>query len=272
MEEIYQSSVILIRHGQTKRDIDSKYKNRTIVRTSKDYIELSLNETGRLQSEQLQRYLQNERVVYVFCSPAGRCLETCLLSLKGHPDKDKFKIFVFPFLSECSTGVNGFCIDMKYKKTKFNLESEIKFDWVYFDTFFPDLEMQDLFFLNFYKFEKTEHFSKIQDLNLKDSLENRDMLLDKLNTLALYFSEMRIRPENYDTFYERTTKVKKFLKSFIKINKIKKNENILVFTHSTFAKMFTSESSEKLYECRELNFLPDDCYELKNCEMINFKI
>jgi len=84
--------VLYIRHGKTNYNKFCISAPKEIARVATEYLDCPLNEEGISQAEYISNALQKHKIKKVFCSPLQRCLETCLISLKNHPDKDSFMV------------------------------------------------------------------------------------------------------------------------------------------------------------------------------------
>lgn len=276
--------VLYIRHGKTNYNKFCISAPKEIARVATEYLDCPLNEEGISQAEYISNALQKHKIKKVFCSPLQRCLETCLISLKNHPDKDSFKVFVHPHISETVSGVHDFSRNIKLKKFNFNINSEVKFDWSIFDNYFQDEVTQELYFLNFIDYspidgnlENNEFYKNISDILekiLSPECATNFSLGDKLlSEMSTHYVKEKRRPEPLIRMFKRNLEFKDLLRK--NLEEIKKytyqinDEKILVFTHSAFTKISTSKNA---YNMEVISDFPVDCYKPDNCEIISMNV
>jgi len=194
-----------------------------------------------------------------------RCLETCLLSLKNHPERENFIVLIHPFITEIVSGVHDYSRNIKEKKKIYNENSQVKFDWSTFDSFYPEEINKEFFYLNFVNnFSSLEEKIKVENMimRIKENHENFSQVDEMLVEFTNYFESLNKRPETLKSMFERNLKFKDYLKNnFI----LENDEKVLVFTHSAFTKISTSKIA---YNMQEIDDYPKDSYRPENCEMI----
>jgi hypothetical protein len=276
--------VLYIRHGKTNYNKFCISAPKEIARVATEYLDCPLSEEGISQAECISNSLFKHRIQKVFCSPLHRCLETCLISLKNHPDKHNITVFVHPHISETVSGVHDFSRNIKLKKSKFNMNSEIKFDWSIFDNYFQDEVTQEFYFLNFIDYspidgniENNEFFNTMSDIIekiLSPECASNYSLGDKLlSEMSTHYVKAKRRPEPLIRMFKRNLEFKNLLREYSQeINQNtheNKDEKILVFTHSAFTKISTSKNA---YNMEVISDFPVDCYKPDNCEIITMNI
>ena len=268
-----QGPLLFIRHGETAYNTLSKSFGKEITRTSRGYLDCELNENGEAQAQALSKKLSEYKINYAFSSPALRCLQTCLISLKSHPEREQITIFVHPFLCETVSGVNGFCLNIREKKKNFNFQSEIKFDWSIFDSLFPDQQLQDIFFLNFIKRDDSRFLEISNKLQSEEILNDKTLLENKLVELSSFYVRNSKRPESLQDFFERSVKFKAFIREFITCYSLnEKIHKIPIFTHSGFTRISSSQFAYDIQKRGTIDSFPKDCYQQENCEITTIHI
>jgi hypothetical protein len=276
--------ILYVRHGKTNYNEFCKSAPKEVARVATEYLDCPLSEEGILQAEDISKTLHNLKINKVFCSPLHRCLETCLISLKNHPEKDNIKVYVHPHISETVSGVHDFSRKIRLKKSKFNLNSEVKFDWSIFDNYFPDEVTQEFYFLNYIDYspvdgnlennEFYENVSNLIDKILSPECAVNYSLGDKLlGEMSTHYVKEKRRPEPLIRMFKRNLEFKQLLRDHLE--EVRKNTNqindekILVFTHSAFTKISTSKIA---YNMEVIPDFPVDCYKPDNCEIITMNI
>jgi len=278
---LYENStkgpVLYVRHAETEYNLKSLTISKDILKYQPEYIDGRISDRGRKQSEQLSTVLNSFKIKYVFCSPLLRCLETCMISLSTHPNKKDLSVNVNPWLNETVSGVHDFSLNMPWKQESFNCNSNVKFDWTFFNSLYKTDEERETYYFNYID-NLTEDdrqacclFEKLKSVDKrKDTKENKPIVSDYEMLLAEFsghFALKKIRPESLKYMFERNKKFKDYLKSFT-LN-LADDEKILVYTHSAFTKISTSTTA-----CI-MDIIPDfpcDCYRLSNCEILTMKI
>ena len=116
----------------------------------KAFNDCKLTNKGINQSEEISLEISKMKIKYIFCSPMLRCIQTCYNSLKNHPDKNNITVIIHPLITETINCNHDFSKDIANKKKLFNIESEIKFDWSVFDKYFPEENVQNSYYLDYY--------------------------------------------------------------------------------------------------------------------------
>jgi broad specificity phosphatase PhoE len=264
MEEIYSTTtngkVLYIRHAPTL------FNQMTISKEEgqqkRCFLDCPINDGCNDLIQQASKKLNIVNVKYVFCSPLLRCIETCYKVLSSHPDKERIRVIIHPLISEGVNGTHDFSKNMKTKRKLYNETSEVKFDWSYFDEIYPSESQGEIFFLN--------HVDNLNDdvidlLNSAKISYSEEMLLQ----LARYYNSKKIRMETINHVFQRCLDFKNFLKEFLKNNSLQEDEKVLVFTHSAFVRLSTSQLA---YSMKKVESYPEDCYHADNCEIISIDI
>jgi broad specificity phosphatase PhoE len=269
MEALYEKNtngdILVIRHGQTHFNKFESTLPKSEVHTNPDLLDCELDDLGRHQACEAQRTMNQFKVKYVFSSPLLRCLQTTYLALLKHPERHSFLVIIHPLITETVNNVHDFIVDLEEKKKLYNMQSEIKFDWSYFDSYFPDPKLRAVYFLEFVNnYEPGE----LAVEELKNDLlagSNRE----KLAKFATYFCDMKRRPETLKAMFNRGLKFKEYLRELLQDDLFEDGEKVLIFTHSSFIKVMNSEIAYKL---EEFDDIPEDCYKPKNLEVLSINI
>ena len=271
-EKLYEKNtngkILYIRHGQTNYNKNSNKSNLNIISTKPEYIDCDLNEKGIEQTNKLSNQIIKLKIEQIYVSPLSRALHTALILFKNHPDKDKIIIKIHPLITEVISGVHGFVFDIQNSKKIYNMNSEIKFDWSIFDSYYKSYIDQDLFFLNFIDcFSEKKLKEKLDKIY---SFYGKDNLKIKLGE----FAKSRVdsgfkRFETLNHLFKRNLEFKKFLYETHKNNLNDINNKIIIITHSAFTKISTSK---KAYLEELKSIFPNDCYKINNCEIISIFI
>lgn len=261
-QKSYESSmkgpVIYIRHARSTWNELLQKVTKKQAHCMVEFIDAPLSETGEMQTVQLCKDLASSNIKYAFCSPMLRCLQTAKLALKSQIEAKTVKIIVCPYLTEGVHGVHDYSFGLQKKKEDFN--SDLCFDWSLFDKMFP--QDQELFFLSYVDNVVDEETTNIiNQLKLGSSTQLLKQFVD-------HYSSHDTRPESLKHLRTRSKTFKKWLNKFLSdVNySQEKDGNVLVFTHSAFIRLTTTNCTEigKGY--------PEDCYEAKNCELVTIDI
>lgn len=265
-EKNLESKIIFIRHGETDYNKYLKSKGKSI-KYDKNYIDSPLNSQGEKQTATASKKFDNINIETIFVSPLYRCLQTAFLLFKNHKNKKNIVIYVHPLLTEVVSGVNNFCYDIQKTKEKFNMNSEIKVDWSFFDKEYNNPQKQDLFFLEY--IDEKKHKEKIDEKVKKiyENYEKKDKIKEAISDLGKLIVDLGMRRfETLNHLFQRVLKFKKFLKERYKDSLDKKDSKIIIVSHSCFGQIFTSKLC---YELKNINDYPKDSCDMKNCEAIS---
>jgi broad specificity phosphatase PhoE len=265
-EKNTDGTVLFIRHGQTQYNQIETPENKDEVKLRQDLLDCPLNVVGRKQAEEAQAKLNEFKVKYVYSSPLMRCLESTYFALQNHPDRQSFKVVVCPLITETVHGVHDFTIDLQKKKSQFNLESEVKFDWGFFDSCFPDPKAAEVYFLEYVDNVDSSTKKKVEEMKAQ-LLENATPEL--LVKFATYFRDLKKRPETFKRMLQRGLDFNRYISTLKK--ELSPNEKILVFTHSTFIMILDSKKAREMETIPDFEF-PDDCYKPTNFEILSMNV
>jgi len=264
-----EGKFLYVRHGKTFYNLEfEKYGTDSTIKIDPKFIDCELSPEGIKQAREKQSIFNTFKIQAVYVSPLYRALQTAYYLFETHPDKKNITVYVHPLISENVNATHDITSDVKRNKKVFNLNSEIKFDWNIFDSYYHTEREQDLYYLNYIDLldekEKNNIIQKIYNNygtdNLKESLSDMIKLEKKFN---LYFLE------SYKHIFYRNYQFKEFLKEKYNNYLNEKDNKIVVISHGGFCKIGTSK---KAYEMENIDKLPDDCYFFKNCEMISMNI
>lgn len=235
---------LFIRHGQTRYN-QLRYETKEYsLQYNLSFADCQLDSTGISQAEGLASELSKIKIKSVYCSPLQRCLDTCHIALRNHPQaKQGIRIVVHPLAIEIFQSVHDLSIDLEEKKVKYNEIDGLKFDW----DLFKGLD-------RYYNFEFFDEEYKEQ---AKDTLKG----IGKLDDVIKSSLDKKEFLESYHNGYKRAQRFKAYLKQ--NHAEDKEDEKILVFIHSSYLSVL------KLDKCpdREINSL--EVTEVKNCGVIS---
>jgi broad specificity phosphatase PhoE len=268
MKALYEKNpngnILVIRHGQTFYNVEEVTKTKYECNTNPDLLDSELTDLGKQQAEEAQPIMNEFKIKYVFSSPLLRCLQTAYLALLTHPQRKEIKVIVHPLITETVHCVHDFIVDLDKKKKFYNMESEVKFDWSYFDNYFPDPKVREVYFLEFVN--NYEPGEVVVEEMIKGLLEGSTR--EKLTKFSTYFQDVKRRPEKLKAMFNRGLKFKEYLRDLLKDEKLA-DEKVLIFSHSFFIMLMNSEMANKLDEIIEA---PEDCYKPKNLEILSINI
>jgi broad specificity phosphatase PhoE len=261
-----QGQILYIRHAESVYNTKgSKKAKNDPVRFDEQFMDSQLSEEGKRQSAVLAKKLEDIDFKYCFVSPLSRCLETCLISLEGKIKEKGIKVFVHPFINEFVSGIHDLSSSINAKKEA----TKGLIDWKYFDEFYSVdnsiTKDQQFYYFNFV--DNPNKTDEVQSLmtTMKEQ-ENPENNKGKYKIFLESFWKSGSRPETFNHLLKRGILFKKFLLSFKNDLNLKGNEKILVFTHSLFIKLSTSNLALSQTNIEDF---PQDCFFPKNCEMIS---
>ena len=260
---------LYVRHGKTFYNIEfEKLGSDKTIKTDPKFIDCELSPEGIKQAREKQSIFNSFKIEDIYVSPLYRTLQTAYYLFETHPNKKNITIYVHPLISENVNATHDITIDIKKSKKKFNENSEIKYDWNIFESYYKTEKEQDLYYLNFIDLldekEKNNIINKIYlnygTDNLKNCLSEMVELENKFN---LYFLE------SYKHIFYRNYQFKEFLREKYKNSLNNKDMKVVIISHGGYCKIGTSK---KAYEIEKIDKLPEDCYFFKNCEIVSMNI
>ena len=257
---------LLIRHGETDYNIATSDGDYFKSRYEPKYFDTHLTQDGIKQAENASKNFSNLNIKDVYVSPYFRTLQTSFHLFKNHPQKNKIIIKVFPLLSENILGFETMIKDIDINKKAFNMNSEIKYDWSYFDNLYKTKKEQDLFYLNnvdnFIDInEKGKLIKNVYESHGTENLEKELINLSKRINFHQAFETVKHRND-------RANKLRDFLKNKYKESIDKVDEKVFLISHAGIGKAITSTPCDVVDE-RDPRY--DGIY-LGNCEAVSIKI
>lgn len=253
-EKSLKGPVVYIRHAESKFNQIMLDSNNFHLKNSRELIDCGITETGKIQCEILGKSLYEIKIRTVFISPLNRTIETCYESLKDYPELEKIKFIILPLASEIISSSCDIPMSLQEKKSKFQSYKNFNLEWhLYTDYFFLD---------------------NIDEINFKEILEEIN-LSDYEQNFHVYEKALDIclgknkSGESIKHLYQRSLKLKSFLKNFLVSSDIEENEKILVYTHSAISKVSSSSDAQNN---EHLHDFPEDCYMLENCEYLTMNL
>ena len=137
---------LYVRHGKTFYNIEfEKLGSDKTIKTDPKFIDCELSPEGIKQAREKQSIFNSFKIEDIYVSPLYRTLQTAYYLFETHPNKKNITIYVHPLISENVNATHDITIDIKKSKKKFNENSEIKYNWNIFDSYYKTEKEQDLF-------------------------------------------------------------------------------------------------------------------------------
>ena len=263
-----KSKFLYVRHGKTEFNILQKELGTENITTEGKYTDGPLCDEGRAQARALQPLVNKMQIEHVFVSPLNRTLETCSLIFETHPDRKKFVCEISPIITEIVNTTYDIPKYIEDNKKKFNMNSNVQFDWSKFEELYKNEEERNFYYLNYVdtleKDEIKEEFNNLVNANKVRKMS------DAVSNLTVHAKNLGIpRLESYKHVFNRCVKFKEFLKEKYKDSLNDTNKKVVVVTH----KAFIHYSSSKLaYKMEKIEKNPEDCCLVDNCEMVSIYI
>lgn len=264
-EKNLNGKFILIRHGETDYNFATRDKDYFKSRYEPKFFDTHLTQDGIKQAENASSKFSNLNIKDIYVSPYYRTLQTSFYLFKNHPQKNKIIIKVFPLIAENILGFETMIKDIDINKSKFNMNSEIKYDWSYFDNLYKTKKEQDLFYLNnvdnFIDInEKDKLIKNVYESHGTENFEKELINLSKRIKLKQAFETTKHR-------LSRAMQLKEFLKNTYKNSMNETDEKVFLVSHAGISLAFTSPlkvADEKNPGC--------DGVLLGNCEAVSLKV
>jgi broad specificity phosphatase PhoE len=218
---------IYLSHGETvySSEIDTDVKELQAMDSTR-YLDLGLDNINQRD----YNLLLNTNIKCIIVSPTTRCLETARLVLDSHPKKDYVRVIIHPWLIDIINGSYNVPLGIQKKRETYNKGGDILYDWSEFDKLYPNVDQQELFYLEFFDNYQT---SDKEIVRLKSMLRN-DFSYDLLIKLLGKFKERNLRPESMKSAFTRVQNFKNFLRHHAKATLTNKRDKIVVITHPYF--------------------------------------
>lgn len=277
--ETDDGQLIFLRHPETIYNVYKRSVPKNLIECFTDYIDCCLSEKGNKQIEKLKDKLKSYKIKYIFTCPLFRCLQTCELVFKDHPDRENIKVIINPWIISKIHSLDDFSINIHTKQKNFstNSSSKIKYDWDFFNSLYTTEDEREFFYLNMIddlNNKEIEYVNKIEKIykkfkeeytsNVNQRLSNEFELM--LKELAVFLAKTK-SGESLNHVLKRCIKFKNHLKKYT--IHLSENEKILIFTHSSFTKIFSSKSA---YEMEYIADFPSDGTNISNCDILSMNI
>jgi bisphosphoglycerate-dependent phosphoglycerate mutase len=268
--------VIYSRHLESFYNIYRRSIPKNLLECKTEFIDVCLSGKGKKEIDEYLELFKNLKIKYVICCPLIRCLETCELIFKNHPDKDNLTVIVNPWIMGNIGSVDDFSINTAFKQRKFNENSSVKFDWSYFNKLYPTEEDKELYYFNFMDqlvdeeeakilFEKIKKIDKTVITNFANNDYSEYELL--LTEFANYFYKKKKKPESLKNVYRRCVMFKDYIKTFV--TQLSMDEKIIIIAHCSYVKIATSKIAHSMDKI--LKFPPDYKY-ITNGELLTMDL
>ncbi|CAI2370760.1 unnamed protein product [Moneuplotes crassus] len=268
------SQVILQRHAQSesnarfipilrKYGCESKIPKEEYLKCSfiKEDRDTRISELGIEQCLKSQKVANQLDIHTVIVSPMRRAMMTAYYVYKDHPNFENIKFIMLPCLRECINHMGDCPVHID------DIMEEFK-------PIIPQLDDSEInkkesrahWFMDDFTFSnKNEEFQEKLKSDLKDDCE------DSLNTnlcelLMDCIRELMPKPlECGWKMRERSTELKKFVKSYISKNKISKDQKVILVGHYKIFSYYTGKWESELSREEKLPS-PTDYVKLENCQ------
>ena len=262
-----KDKLLFLRHGETFFNLDPDKDGR---KTNYKYIDCKLTKKGIEEAKSLKETMNKLSIEAIYISPMYRSFQTIFYALEDYPDLSKIKIIVHPLVSEVSSCVQDYLLDIKKTKKEFNMNSKIKFDWSIFDEYVQNLKWEENFYYfdNFDCFEESKKNKIYKKLQYLYSINDFINLKKELSQLAVIRYQQNKRFESLKHLQIRFNKFIEYIKEKHKNTLDNKEQKILVVTHSSFIKCATDRTQ---YDNEDIQIYHKNAYSSKNCEIISIK-
>ena len=259
---------LYIRHGETRYNKACLTNDEKELKYMPDYIDCDLSKEGIVQSKKIQKIVNKFNIEQVYVSPLFRAIQTCSIVLENHPQKKNFTVIIHPFCTEMVNGAQDVAWNIQKTKKEFNMKSNIKFDWSFFDSFFKSKFEQDIYYFNY--IDNLSDKQKKEQFNILNNSYGKKNFKQNVANLCKFGVDLNLnRLESLKHMWNRSIEFKQFLLDKYKGKLNDNNKKILIFTHNSFCKISSSLIS---YNLNVIDDFPDDCYNIKNCEIISMNI
>ena len=257
---------LFMRHGETFFN----QKKHFMGKIDPELCDSHLTDKGIQQILLSQEKINKLNIEKVYVSPYYRALQTVSIALEKYPNAKDLKVVVHPKIAEVVCGVHDYIIDIKQTKKDFNMDSNIKIDWSYFDEYVKNIKYDE----NFFFFENIDLIDEDEKndeyLKLKKLYDSGDMksYKEELGKFLKHKSKKIKKHESLKHAYERFKEFKDFLRNEHKGTIDDIDKKILCVCHSTFINTATSPVpiSTKSHE------KPNNLYKIKNGEIITLLV
>ena len=217
-----------------------------------------LSKTGHYQWKEVRPLVNTLKIHTIFVSPMRRTLETAYHTYKTHPDFERIRFVLLPTVRESLNTSSDFPSDVDELITEFrevlpNLDTSL---------------MED--------YDDRKHYF-IEDLqpDIRDKIkaeleEDEDDPLGS-NAFQLFIRESKAifpaRLESKWNVYDRSVRSKNFIRNYIRINQVPKDQKVVVLSHWIYFYMHTGKWEWKCDRSKELSY-PSEFKRMKNCEIV----
>lgn len=265
--------VLYVRHGQTEFNYQMKIIGEDNVQTIPALIDSCLSPQGLESIKGAIDAISSLTFEAVYCSPLKRTLQTAFYLIENHPQREATVVYVHPLITEKVNGVHDYSFDIIKKKSEYNMESKVKFNWDIFDSYYKDTIDQELFMFNNCPKDINEMNALIKKIRKSYLKGDKEQMRIAYGKMGGYLINNHLKTfESFENTFKRNICFKQYLlkKMTSDGSYEKKNDKILVVTHSAFTKMATS--SKAYNSIGNMSTYPEDCYHCANGEIISMNI
>ena len=269
-EKLYEQNTngkfLFIRHGQTYYNKKSKELGSQKVKLDPNLLDAELTEEGIEDGIKFSKFYEQFEIEEIYVSPLYRALQSAYYLFKNHPQKDKIIIKIHPLCTEITNAVHDIAYDLINRNKKdFNMNSDIKFDWSYFDEKYKDKSEQMFYYFD--NIDRIDENVKMEQYEIiSNSYGNENYKDNIINLIKLSLDKSMESPRHV---FERFVQFKNFLKEKYKNTLNDVNKKIFVITHSSFLKCGTSKD---IYNFTKEDGMSTDGFFPKNFDVLSIII
>lgn len=267
-EKLYENNTngkfLFIRHGQTYFNKGMSEKGLLSVKADPNLLDSELTNEGIEKGKDKSKFYEQFNIEQIYVSPLYRTLQSAYYLFRNHPQKDNIIIKVHPLCIEITNAVHDIPYNLIHRNKKdFNMNSEIKFDWSYFDSLYKS-EKEQLFFY-FDNIDTIDDKIKKEKYNLISESYGKDNYKDNICSLIKLSLEKHMESPKH--VLERFNKFKDYLREKHKDTLNDNNSKVFVLTHNCFLKCGTSKTVYS-YSIND-DIIPNDCCSPNNFDVVS---
>jgi hypothetical protein len=217
-----------------------------------------LCESGVRQWLEARSLVKHFKIHTIFVSPLRRSLETAYHVYKDHSDFESIRFIILPSIRESLNTSSDIPSDID------SIISEFKEVFPRLDSsLLDDCEDRKHYFIK----DLQSDVSEVMTSDLKD--DENDQLGS--NAYELFIKESKkifpARLESKWNVFDRAVRSKNYIKNYIRINQIPKDQKVIILSHMIYFYMHTGTWDWKCDRDHELSY-PTEFIRMKNCEIV----
>ena len=265
-EQNTNGKFLFIRHGQTYYNKKSKELGSQKVKLDPNLLDAELTEEGIEEGIKFSKFYEQFEIEEIYVSPLYRALQSAYYLFKDHPEKNNIVIKVHPLLTEITNAVHDISFDLINRNKKdFNMNSDIKFDWSYFDEKYKDKSEQMFYYFD--NIDRIDENVKMEQYEvISNSYGNENYKDNIINLIKLSLDKSMESPRHV---FERFNLFKQFLRDNHKNTLNDCDKKVFVITHNCFLKCGTSKD---IYNFTKEDGMSTDGFFPKNFDVLSIII